>query len=97
MPRFWRRERLARRSDGTALPLLRKDSDDGVERQSRPQRHEPQMASESPEGARGGRLRNDPAGARLLAMPPVGKGDQAGTATEGPGPESRILSLSPSV
>jgi len=67
---------------------LRKDSDDGVECQSRPQRHEPQMAPEPQLGAgRGGWT--VPARERLYAVPEVGKGREAG-APEGAG-RHRVL------
>src|SRR5262249_47202858 len=55
---------------GSALPVLRKDTDERPPRQPRPQRHEPQVARESEEHPCG-RRRRATEGLRLHALHPI--------------------------
>jgi len=65
-----------RGSHGSTLPVLRKDPDDRPPDQPRPQRHEPEVASE-PEGGPGRRRRRHAARARLHPVHSLRKTDQA--------------------
>lgn len=84
MPRFCHglRGRKKGKRNGSALPLLRKDPDDGAERQPRAQRHEPQMAPEPAVGARRGRWEHATRSS-VFALSEVGEGDQARTQETG--------------
>ena len=71
------------RSDGSTLSLLRKDPDDGAQRQPRAQRHQPQVAPEPSVGSRADRARHDAESPGVFAMPEIRESDQAGRASEG--------------
>ena len=64
-------------TDGSTLPILRKDPHDRSPHQPCPQRDESKVASESQVGACGGGWRQ-PARQGLHALPPLGQGRQAG-------------------